>query len=81
MFDAATQYGCLPVAPTYGVAAPTQAMGTDDIRTGVKGLFDLNNPLTIFGIILAVTFGLAGAAGSVRLGRTKVSASIDQAGG
>lgn len=80
MFDAASQYGCAAVAPSYGIAAPTQHMGTDDIRNGIRGLFDLNNPLTIFGIILAVTFGLAGAAGSVRLGKTKVSASIDKSG-
>jgi hypothetical protein len=78
MFTAQAAYGALPMAPTYGVAAPTQAMATDDIKTGLRGLVDLNNPLFIFGMIMAVTFGLAGAAGSVRLGRAKFSAAVDK---
>lgn len=78
MFTASDAYGCMPVAPTYGVAAPTQAMATDDIRSGLRGLIDPNNPLFVFGVIMAVTLGLAGAAGSVRLGRAKVSAAVDR---
>jgi hypothetical protein len=78
MWDAASQYGCTVVAPSYGVAAPTQAMATDDIRTGIRGLLDPNNPLVWFGAIMAVTLGLAGAAGSLRLGKAKVSASVDE---
>lgn len=78
MFTAAEQYGT--GIPTYGVAAPTQQMATDasNIKSGVRGLVDFNNPLFIFGLIMAVTLGLAGAAGSVRVGKAKVSASVDK---
>lgn len=79
MFSAASQYGCLPTAPTYGVAAPTQAMATDDIRTGVKGLLDPNNPLLWLGGILLLTVGAAGVAGSVRLGKAKASVAVGSA--
>jgi hypothetical protein len=78
-FSAQSLYGATPQAPSYGVAAPTQAMGTDDITAGWKGLLDPNNPLFWFGAILLVTVGAVGVAGSVRLGRAKVSASLDQA--
>ena len=78
-FSASALYGATPQAPSYGVAAPTQTMGTDDIITGWKGLLDPHNPLFWFGVVLAVTFGAAGVAGSVRVGRAKVSGSIDQA--
>jgi hypothetical protein len=80
MFTASTLYGATPQAPSYAAtAAPTQAMAhTDDISTGVRGLFDLNNPLVWFGVILLVTVGAAGAAGSVRLGKAKFSASVDK---
>lgn len=79
MFYASTMYGATPQAPSYGVAAPTQTMATDDIRAGWKGLLDPHNPLMWFGVVLLVTVGAAGVAGSVRLGRAKVSGSIDQA--
>lgn len=78
-FDAQSLYGATPQAPSYGVAAPTQAMGTDDIAAGWKGLVDPNNPLFWFGAILLVTVGAVGVAGSVRLGRARVAASIDEA--
>lgn len=78
MFTAAEQYGT--AVPTYGVAAPTQQMATDpNFRAGLRGLVDLNNPLFVFGLIMAVTLGLAGAAGSIRVAKTRVSASVDQA--
>lgn len=76
MFTASSLYGATPQAPSYGVAAPTQTMGTDDITSGVKGLVDPNNPLVWFGGLLLVTVGFAAAAGSVRLGKAKISASI-----
>jgi hypothetical protein len=79
VFTAASVYGATPQAPSYGVAAPTQAMATDDIATGWRGLLDPANPLFWFGVVLLVTFGAAGAAGSVRLGRAKLSGSVDQA--
>ncbi|HET6215345.1 MAG TPA: hypothetical protein VFE14_20940 [Micromonosporaceae bacterium] len=73
-------YGCSPQVPAgTGVAAPTAYMGTDDIAVGVKGLLDPNNPLFWFGVVLAVTFGAVGMAGSVRLGRARLSGSLDKA--
>ena len=78
-FTASSLYGATPQAPSYGVAAPTQAMGTDDVTSGWKGLLDPNNPLFWFGAILLVTVGAVGVAGSVRLGRARVAAEIDQA--
>lgn len=78
MYSAQSLYGATPQAPSYGVAAPTQTMATDDIASGVRGLIDPNNPLVWFGAILLVTVGAAGIAGSVRLGRAKLSASIDK---
>lgn len=77
-YDGPSLYGTTPQAPSYGYAAPTQHMGTDDIAAGVKGLVDPNNPLMWFGLVLLVTVGAAGVAGSVRLGRAKLSASLDQ---
>ncbi|HEX6869894.1 MAG TPA: hypothetical protein VF163_02245 [Micromonosporaceae bacterium] len=79
-YTAASLYGTTPQGPSYGVpvAAPTAGMATDDIRSGWRGLVDPHNPLMWFGAILAVTFGLAGVAGSVRLGRAKLSGSIDR---
>lgn len=76
MYDATSLYGATPQAPSYGVAAPTQAMATDDIRTGVKGLLDPSNPLVWFGVLLLVTVGAAGVAGSVRLGKANLKASV-----
>lgn len=79
MYTAHSVYGTTPQAPSYGVnAAPTQTMATDDIASGWKGLIDPHNPLVWFGAVLVITVGLASAAGSVRLGRTKLSASIGQ---
>ena len=75
---AATLYGTTPQAPSYPVASPTQNMGTDDITAGWRGLLDPANPLMWFGVVLLVTVGAAGVAGSVRLGRARLSASIDQ---
>jgi len=79
VYDAQSIYGATPQAPSYGVAAPTQAMGTDDIRTGWRGLVDPNNPLMWFGVILLVTVGAAGVAGSVRLGRARLGVDLDRA--
>jgi hypothetical protein len=78
-FTASSLYGATPQAPSYGVAAPTANMGTDDITSGWRGLIDPNNPLMWFGVVLLVTVGAAGVAGSVRLGRARASVSLDQA--
>lgn len=79
MYDARSVYGATPQTPSYGVAAPTAGMATDDITSGWKGLIDPANPLMWIGVILLVTVGAAGVAGSARLGRTRVSASVNQA--
>jgi hypothetical protein len=78
VFTAQSMYGATPQAPSYGVASPTQHMATDDISTGWKGLVDPNNPLLWFGAILLVTVGAASLAGSVRLGKAKLVASVGQ---
>jgi hypothetical protein len=43
--------------------------------TGLRSLLDPNNPLLWFIVVVAVTMGAAGVAGSVRLGKAKFSAS------
>jgi hypothetical protein len=73
---AADLYGASQLSAAAGIATPTQQMGTDDIPSGIRGLFSIHNPLTIRGVFLAVAFGLAGAAGSVRLGKARASASV-----
>lgn len=80
MYYASTLYGTTPQGPSYGVevAAPTANMGTDDVTAGWRGLVDPANPLFWFGAILLVTVGAAGVAGSVRLGRARVQASVGQ---
>lgn len=79
-YTAQSVFGVQPASPNYGsVAAPTQQMGTGPIADGWRGLVDPHNPLMWFGVVLLVTFGAAGVAGSVRLGRAKVSADLDRA--
>lgn len=81
MFTATSLYGATPQAPSYAVTAPpTQAMAhTDDLATGLRAIVDPNNPLFWLMAIVVVTMGAAGAAGSVRLGKAKLSAAIDKA--
>lgn len=79
MFDSASLYGCAPNTPIgVGTETPTQrmGMGSHDLATGLRGLADPKNPLTIFAAVLLITVGAASAAGSVRLGKAKVSASV-----
>lgn len=76
-------YGSTPQAPSYSPhmgAAPTQQMGTHDadLMTGWKGLVDPGNPLFWLGVVLVVTVGLGGVAGSVRLGRARLSGSLER---
>jgi hypothetical protein len=78
VYTAQSIYGIAPQMPSAGVAAPTQQMGADFLPAGMRGLVDPGNPLFWVGAIMAVTFGLAGVAGSVRLGRAKLSASLEQ---
>lgn len=77
MFTASSLYGTTTQAPSYGSTAPTQAMGTDITSAGGwRGLVDPGNPLVWFGAILLVTVGAAGVAGSVRLGKATLRASV-----
>lgn len=80
MFDPQSIYGMTPQAPSYQAAAtPTQGMAIDSgVRMGWRGLLDWNNPLFWVGVVLVVTFGAAGAAGSVRLGRARLAVDVDQ---
>lgn len=73
MWSVQDQIGLRPVAPaTGGVAQSTQSVAmTDD---DVIGRFSIDNPLTWLAIFALVTVGAASAAGSVRLGKVKVSA-------
>lgn len=77
-YTAQSLYGVTPQAPSYGqVAAPTQHMATDDIASGWRGLVDPRNPLMWVGVVLLITVGAAGVAGSVRLGRARLSLDAD----
>jgi hypothetical protein len=77
VFTAQSLYGSTPQAPSYGIAAPTQAMATDDIRAGWRGLVDPNNPLAWFGAILLLTT-IAGVGASIRLGKARAGVAVNQ---
>ena len=76
MFTASSIYGSQPQAPSFGVAAPTAMMGTDDLATGWRAFIDPHNPVVWLGGILAATVGLAAVAGSARVGPVKVGAAV-----
>jgi len=76
MFTAAEIYGTTPVYPGGGSVAQTAISATSDMPQGWKGLVDPGNPLMWFGVLLLVTVGAAGAAGSVRLGPARLSAGV-----
>lgn len=76
MWSAQDQIGLRPVAPATGggnVAAATQSAAYGDDQ--VIGRFSLDNPIVWLGAFMLVTVGAASLAGSVRLGKVKVSAS------
>lgn len=79
MYTAESVYGVQPQMPSMGIAAPTQQMATDDLKGGIRALVDPNNPLFWLAGLVLVTMGMAGAAGSVRLGRAKVSVAAGSA--
>lgn len=78
MYNAQSVYGTTPQAPSWGVAAPTAHMGTDDLQPGLRALIDPHNPLFWLGGIIAVTVGLAGFAGSIRVGKATIKGSVDK---
>lgn len=77
MFMASDIYG---TAPVYAPAvSPDTAMSATDVTSqtwGWRSLVDPRNPIMWFGVILAVTVGAAGVAGSVRLGPAKAGAAL-----
>jgi hypothetical protein len=78
-FSAYAQVG---LQPQYGGGGAgrqqvTQTMSTEsEPQGGIAALLDPQNPLLWFGVFLAVTVGFASVAGSVRLGKAKVSANV-----
>ncbi len=65
-------------APTYNgaVLADTAATATDSVHGGVRELINPRNPLVWVGVLILVTAGAAGVAGSVKLGPAKIGGSI-----
>jgi len=79
-FSVASQIGLKPMAPTVGdtdVAAPTARVAVFDDDN--MSLISPRNPLFVLGLIIAVTVGAAAAAGSVRVGKAKISVSAGKA--
>lgn len=78
-FSAYEQVGIRPVArpSDTGLAASTSRVAIDD--DDPISWCSPRNPLVWVGGVLAVTFGLASVAGSVKLGKAKVSASVGKA--
>jgi hypothetical protein len=74
-FSVASQIGLRPHAPQgdTDVAAPMQRVAIT--YEDNPGLLSPRNPLFILGLILAITVGAASAAGSVRVGKAKLSVS------
>jgi hypothetical protein len=76
-FDSQSMYGTAPQMPNLRVVENgMQQVTSDDIGGGWQSLVNPKNPLLWVGGLLAVTIGLVGVAGSVRLGGAKVSASV-----
>jgi hypothetical protein len=75
-FSVASQIGLAPRVQTQGdtgVASPIERSAVGDLD--VMSLFSASNPLTWFAAFMLVTVGAAAAAGSVRLGKIKLSAT------
>jgi len=79
MYTAQSMYGATPQMPNQ-VATPLEgAMSTDLSDGSWKTLINPHNPLFIFGVVLAVTVGAVGVAGSARVGPVKASGSVGKA--
>lgn len=72
---AASIYG---TAPTFiGAVVPDTAMSaTDSARRGIKAFTDPQSPVLWLALVVLVTVGAAGVAGSVKLGPAKVGGAI-----
>lgn len=81
MYYAETLYGAQPQIPgaTSGVSKPTRGLAIGREDRGWAGLVDPQNPLVIFGLVLAATLGVIGVSGSARLGPAKVAADLGKA--
>lgn len=53
--------------------------GSMDAPEGLRGLVHPDNPLLWVALILGATVGLVGVSGSARVGKGKVSVSLDKA--
>lgn len=79
MWTAADIYG---TAPVYMPAVQPDSFGGTDVTSttaGWRSLVDPKNPIVWFGVLLLVTVGAAGVAGSVKLGPAKVGGAIGKA--
>lgn len=65
--------GMTSTAPL-GDLAPTAGPAPQDLDA--SSLLSLRNPVTVFGLIAAVTFGLIAVSSHVRVGKARASASI-----
>ena len=81
MFDAFSQVGLRPGVPSAqaggGLSTATERVAVDSGDD--SSWYSPRNPLLWLGGVVAVTVGLASVAGSVRLGKAKVSASVGSA--
>jgi hypothetical protein len=75
-FSAYHQVGLRPVPSAAGTRAVTEHMATDDGPTDWRAVIDPHNPLSWLVGFLLVTVGAASVAGSVRLGRARIRASV-----
>jgi hypothetical protein len=79
MYTAASQYGATPQIPSQ-VATPLEGAMADDMGgNSWQTLINPKNPLFFFGVVLAVTLGAVGVAGSARVGPVKASGSVGKA--
>ncbi len=80
MVHGSALYGFMPSTVGLGAGADLRPASTAPGFTGTaKDLVSPNNPLFWAGAILLVTVGAAGVAGSVRVGKAKLQASLDEA--
>lgn len=80
MFMASEIYGTAPVyQPAVSPDTAISATDATSLTSGWRSLVDPRNPILWFGVILAVTVGAAGVAGSVRLGPAKVGGALGKA--
>lgn len=70
--------GLKPMETTWPSWGSPMEAGATALPDGFRGLLSPSNPLTALAVVLAITCGLIGVSGSVRVGKAKASASIDK---